>query len=179
MNDTVTIMGFIGNDPQSGKTTGGVAVLNFRVGSTQRRYDAKSGAWIDSGTNWYSVAAYRFLADHARDSLRKGDPVIVTGRLRVREWDNGSGVRGTALDLDAEAIGHDLRWGASSFMRAHRAGSGQSAQAQENTPVAQTGTDSDTWAVSGDEDVLPGSGARVKESTAGAWITDQSKEEAA
>lgn len=121
MNDTVTIMGFIGNDPQPAITGTGVSVLNFRVGSTQRRYDAKAGEWVDSGTNWYSVSAYRQLADHARDSLRKGQPVIVTGRLKVRDWDNGNGARGSALDLDADAIGHDLRWGSSAFVRPNRA----------------------------------------------------------
>ncbi|MGF6821164.1 hypothetical protein M2317_000050 [Microbacterium sp. ZKA21] len=40
----------------------------------------------------------------------------MTGRLRVRDWDNGT-ARGTSLDIDAEAIGHDLRWGTSAFVR--------------------------------------------------------------
>jgi single-strand DNA-binding protein len=125
MNDTVTIMGFIGNDPSGSATNTGVPVVNFRVGSSQRRFDRSTQTWIDTGTNWYSVSAYRQLADHARASLRKGDPVIVTGRLKLREWDNGNGTRGSALDLDAEAIGHDLRWGSSAFVRANRPQSAQ------------------------------------------------------
>jgi single-strand DNA-binding protein len=120
MNDTVTIMGRVGNDPSDGTTTTGVPVLNFRVGSSQRRFDQKSQSWIDTGTNWYSVAAYRQLAENARGCLRKGDPVIITGRLKVREWDNGNGTRGAALDIDAETIGHDLRWGSSAFVRVNR-----------------------------------------------------------
>ncbi|WP_460795633.1 single-stranded DNA-binding protein [Microbacterium sp. GXF0217] len=116
MNDTITIMGFIGNDPGGNTTATGVPVVNFRVGSSQSRYDAKSQTWIDTGTNWYNVSAYRQLAVQARASLQKGHPVIVTGRLRVRDWDNGT-ARGTSLDIDAEAIGHDLRWGTSAFAR--------------------------------------------------------------
>ncbi|UYO98510.1 single-stranded DNA-binding protein [Microbacterium sp. M28] len=116
MNDTITIMGFIGNDPGGNTTAGGVPVVNFRVGSSQSRYDAKTQTWIDTGTNWYNVSAYRQLAVQARASLQKGHPVIVTGRLRVRDWDNGT-ARGTSLDIDAEAIGHDLRWGTSAFVR--------------------------------------------------------------
>ncbi|WP_243225494.1 single-stranded DNA-binding protein [Microbacterium sp. CIAB417] len=120
MNDTITIMGFIGNDPGGNTTATGVPVVNFRVGSTQRRYDAKTQTWIDQGTNWYNVSAYRQLAVQARASLQKGHPVIVTGRLRVRDWDNGT-ARGTSVDIDAEAIGHDLRWGTSAFVRTNRA----------------------------------------------------------
>lgn len=116
MNDTITIMGFIGNDPGGNATASGVPVVNFRVGSSQSRYDAKTQTWIDTGTNWYNVSAYRQLAVQARASLQKGHPVIVTGRLRVRDWDNGT-ARGTSLDIDAEAIGHDLRWGTSAFAR--------------------------------------------------------------
>lgn len=121
MNDTVTILGFIGNDPTGSTTNTGVPVVNFRVASSRRRYDAKAETWVDAGTNWYTVSAYRQLAEHARASLRKGHPVIVIGRLKVREWDNGNGTRGSSLDIDADAIGHDLRLGTSAFVRASRA----------------------------------------------------------
>ena len=141
MNDTVTIMGFIGNDPSGSATNTGVPVVNFRVGSSQSRYDRSSQTWIDTGTNWYSVSAYRQLADHARASLRKGDPVIVTGRLKLREWDNGNGARGAALDLDAEAIGHDLRWGSSAFVRANRSSSTQTPAASASDDAAEEGMD--------------------------------------
>lgn len=135
MNDTITIMGFIGNDPGGNTTAGGVPVVNFRVGSSQSRYDAKTQTWIDTGTNWYNVSAYRQLAVQARASLQKGHPVIVTGRLRARDWDNGT-ARGTSLDIDAEAIGHDLRWGTSAFVRNRpAAGRASSSDAAESMPA--------------------------------------------
>lgn len=119
MNDTVTILGRVGADPNRSETTGGVPVVNFRVASPQRRYDAKTQAWIETGTNWYNVSAFRQLADHAKASLRQGDGVIVTGRLKLREWETG-GRKGLSADIDAETIGHDLRWGASAFVKATR-----------------------------------------------------------
>ena len=67
-------------------------------------------------TNWYTVSAFRQLAVHAQQSLHKGQRVIVTGRLRVSTWENASG-KGTSVDIDAEAIGHDLLWGTSDFRR--------------------------------------------------------------
>ena len=119
MSDTVTIIGKVGNEPTRSQTPGGVPVVNFRLASGQRRYDARSGQWIDQGTNWYSVAAFRQLAEHTKVSLRKGDSVIVTGRLKLREWEYNDR-RYSSVDIEAESIGHDLRWGTSAFAKAAR-----------------------------------------------------------
>ena len=119
MNDTVTILGRVGGDPNRSETTAGVPVVNFRVASPQRRYDSKTQAWIETGTNWYNVSAFRQLAEHAKASLRQGDGVIVTGRLKLREWETGAR-KGMSADIEAETIGHDLRWGASAFAKANR-----------------------------------------------------------
>lgn len=122
MNDTMTILGRVGADPNRSATSTGIPVVNFRVASPQRRYDSKTQSWIETGTNWYNVSAFRQLADHAKSSLRQGDGVIVTGRLKLREWESG-GRKGMSADIEAEAIGHDLRWGASAFVKASSANS--------------------------------------------------------
>lgn len=119
MSDTVTIVGKVGNEPTRSQTPGGVPVVNFRLASGQRRYDARSGQWIDQGTNWYSVAAFRQLAEHVKVSLRKGDSVIVTGRLKLREWEYNDR-KYSSVDIEAESVGHDLRWGTSAFAKAAR-----------------------------------------------------------
>lgn len=49
MNDNVTILGRVGADPKRSETTNGVAVVNFRVASPQRRFDPKTQAWIETG----------------------------------------------------------------------------------------------------------------------------------
>lgn len=121
MMDTVTIVGKVATDPNQAQTGGGVAVTNFRLASTHRRFDQSAQAWVDSGTNWYSVAAYRQLGEHAKASLRSGDSVIVTGRLRIRNWES-NGKSGTSVDIDADAIGHDLRWGTTAYRRSARSG---------------------------------------------------------
>lgn len=120
MNDTVTILGRVGGDPNRSETMTGVPVVNFRVASPQRRFDQKTQTWIETGTNWYNVSAFRQLAEHAKASLHTGDGVIVTGRLKLREWESG-GKKGLSADIDADAIGHDLRWGASAFAKARTA----------------------------------------------------------
>ena len=48
--------------------------------------------------------------------MRKGDRVVVTGKLKIRDWENGERT-GTTIEIDAEALGHDLMWGSSTFTR--------------------------------------------------------------
>ncbi|SIT73473.1 single-stranded DNA-binding protein [Microbacterium sp. RU33B] len=114
MSDTITVIGNIAGDPEHRQTAAGIAVTTFRVASSQRRFDRATGQWVEAHTNWYSVSAFRSLAQHAFRSLRKGDRVVLTGKLRVRNWDNGT-ARGTAVEIDADAIGHDLLWGTTTF----------------------------------------------------------------
>ncbi|MFJ2541836.1 single-stranded DNA-binding protein [Microbacterium sp. NPDC087589] len=119
MHDTVTIVGNVATDPTQGRTTSGIPVTNFRLASTHRRFDDATQTWVDVTTNWYSVAAFRQLAEHAKVSLRSGDSVIVTGRMKIRAWEN-NGKQGTSVDIDADAIGHDLRWGTTAYRRSAR-----------------------------------------------------------
>ncbi|MFK3679235.1 single-stranded DNA-binding protein [Microbacterium sp. NPDC090218] len=114
MIDTLTIVGRVATDPTQGQTGGGVPVTNFRVASTHRRFDSATQEWIDAGTNWFSVAAFRQLGENVRASLRTGDGVIVTGRLKIRDWES-NGKHGTSVDIEADAIGHDLRWGTTAY----------------------------------------------------------------
>lgn len=126
MNDIVTVVGRVATDPTQGQTRSGAPVTNFRLASTHRRFDDAAQQWVDGATNWYSVAAFRQLGEHAKASLRTGDSVIVTGRLRIRSWE-ANGKQGTSVDIDADAIGHDLRWGTTAYLPRTRANSATAA----------------------------------------------------
>lgn len=124
MYDTITIVGNVATDPTQGRTSGGIPVTNFRVASTHRRFDEATQTWVDVVTNWYSVAAFRQLGENAKASLRAGDSVIVTGKMKIRAWEN-NGKQGTSVDIDADAIGHDLRWGTAAYRRSTRSSAEQ------------------------------------------------------
>ncbi|GGL28029.1 single-stranded DNA-binding protein [Phycicoccus endophyticus] len=90
----------------------------FRVAQSERHPDrADPGRWTDSPPSFYDVSAFRAVGENAARSLRKGQPVVVHGRLRVRQFQRGDGSPGTAVELDAAALGHDLRWGCTSYVR--------------------------------------------------------------
>ena len=125
MNETsVTVVGNLVDDPRLRTTDTGVDVAGFRVASTARRWDRASGRWSDAGPLFLSVTCWRGLAGNAVASLRKGDPVVVTGRLSTRTYEKDGQTRSTC-ELEALAIGPDLARGTAVFRRSPRiAGTG-------------------------------------------------------
>ncbi|MEO5920321.1 MAG: single-stranded DNA-binding protein [Pseudolysinimonas sp.] len=116
MTDTISVTGLVATTPKHVVTSTGLTVTTFRLASTQRRFDRAEQKWVDGETNWYTVATFRQLATNVDASLQKGQRVIVTGRLRVRDWAVDD-KRGTNVEIDADAVGHDLSWGTTVFTR--------------------------------------------------------------
>jgi single-strand DNA-binding protein len=88
----------------------------FRIANTPRRIDAKTGEWRDGQTTYLNVVCWRKLAENAADSLRKGQAVIVIGRLTQRDSETKEGEKRTTYEIDASHCGHDLAR-AASFVR--------------------------------------------------------------
>jgi single-strand DNA-binding protein len=129
MTDTITLTGIIATDPRVVTTEAGLDIASFRLASTHRRFDRVKEEWVDGDTNWYTVTAFRALGANAGQSLHKGERVVVLGRLRVRAWEAGD-KSGTTVEVDADAIGHDLRWGRSAFVRSSSAAAAPAAGAE-------------------------------------------------
>ena len=116
MIDTLSVSGIVATTSRHIVTSEGLAITSFRLASTQRRFDKGQAQWVDIDTNWYTVVAFRQLALNAHTSLNKGDRVVATGRVKVRNWESED-KSGTAIEIEADALGHDLLWGTSSFER--------------------------------------------------------------
>ncbi|MBT2499784.1 single-stranded DNA-binding protein [Agromyces sp. ISL-38] len=116
MTDNITVTGVVGSDPKHHVTSQGLAITSFRLASTRRYFDRSKGTWEDGETNWYTVSAFRQLAFNASTSIVRGERVVVHGRLRLRAWETGE-KSGTAVEIEADAIGHDLTWGVSTFTK--------------------------------------------------------------
>jgi single-strand DNA-binding protein len=136
VTDTVTLTGVVATKPENVKTSTGLIVTNFRLASSQRRFDRAAGVWIDGDTNWYTVNAYRWLANNVANSLDKGQHIVVTGRLRVRNWTSGDR-KGTSIEVDADALGHDLSFGVSQFLRLKPAAPADQAQGVGAEPALE------------------------------------------
>ena len=137
MPDLITVTGIVATTPRHLVTSEGLPITSFRLASTQRRYDRTKSQWVDADTNWYTITGFRQLAINTIGSVNKGDRVVVTGRLRIRDWENGERT-GTTIEIDADALGHDLSWGTSSFSRSvvttNAPAEGEAATAAEEFP---------------------------------------------
>lgn len=116
MSDYQTFRGFVATDVKTSTTPGGVSTASFRLGSTARRFDRASGTWVDTHTNWFNVQGYRQLAGNMACSIKKGQCVIVVGRLKLRQWEKDGRVYHSA-EIDADSVGHDLKRGSANYIR--------------------------------------------------------------
>lgn len=114
--ETTTITGLVATTPRHLITPDGLPITSFRLASSNRRFDRASMEWVDGETNWYTITSFRTLAINTASSINKGDRIVVSGGLRIRDWDNGERV-GTSVELEASNIGHDLAWGTTTFVR--------------------------------------------------------------
>jgi single-strand DNA-binding protein len=113
----VSLTGYVATDPWSATVGDGIPKLSMRVAWTPRHMDRASGEWIDGNTSYLTVICWRKLADNAATCLRKGDPVVVKGRLEVRSYEDKAGLARTAVEVEASSIGHDLCRGVAKFQR--------------------------------------------------------------
>ncbi|MFF8377115.1 single-stranded DNA-binding protein [Streptomyces sp. NPDC015661] len=142
MNDTtVTLVGNVATAVEYRETvTGGVARFRFAV--TARRWDRERGLWSDGNTSFYTVSAWRSLGANLAASVSVGEPLVVHGRLKVREEER-DGQRKTFVDVDAVAVGHDLSRGTAAFRRAPRTERAEAKPQPEQDPwtvAAEEGT---------------------------------------
>ena len=119
MNESyVTFQGWVGGDV-SVRGTGETQCASFRVGSTPRYH--KSGTWVDGQTSWFTVNCWRGLGRNVLDSIRRGDAVVVHGRVRVDVWEREGQPNSVTWIVDATFVGHDLNRGTSRFAKTARA----------------------------------------------------------
>ena len=118
MNESyVTLQGWVGNEVDV-REVGESTCASFRVGCTPRFN--RGGTWVDGETSWYTVNCWRTLGRHVSESVRKGDAVVVHGRVRVDVWQREGQPPSTAWVVDALFVGHDLTRGTSTFLKAAR-----------------------------------------------------------
>jgi single-strand DNA-binding protein len=95
----ITIVGYLGRDPEIRYTPDGQAVCNFSIATTEKRKD-RTGEAQDI-TTWFKVTLWGRQAEVANQYLSKGKQVYLEGRLRQEEWTDREGARRTTLVVNA------------------------------------------------------------------------------
>jgi single-strand DNA-binding protein len=108
-DNTVTLVGNCGRDPEIRYTQGGQAKAEFGLAVSRRWNDRASGEQREQ-TSWFNVVVWGQLAENVAESIAKGTRVVVTGRLEQRSWETDQGEKRTVIDVVADEVAPSLRW---------------------------------------------------------------------
>jgi len=119
MNETyVTIRGRLTADPTVRTTRTGAPMTTFRIAhSARRQVQGQPGQWEDTEASFYDVVTFRSLAANIAVSVRRGHPVTVHGKQRITSWQGDDGSTRNSVEIEADAVGHDLTFGTTAFAR--------------------------------------------------------------
>ncbi|GAA3104026.1 single-stranded DNA-binding protein [Nonomuraea salmonea] len=124
MNDIyITLTGNVAAEPRQYSFDEGTRVTSLKVLTSHRYFDRKTGQWTDGEKVCFTVRCWRALGENVAASIRAGQPVVVSGKLRIREFGT-EGDRRFMPEIEASAVGHDLRWGSGVFTKPERSGIG-------------------------------------------------------
>ena len=152
----ITVIGNLTDDPELKFTPSGAPVANFTVASTPRTFDRQTNEWKDGDALFLRCAAWRNLAENVAESLTKGQRVIVTGALRVRQFERQDGSKGTSVELNVDEVGPSLKFATAKVTKATRSGSsgggfsgGGSDPWSSGQPAQQAPAAADAWNTGG------------------------------
>ena len=110
----VTIQGTVATAPVLTRQEGKKPYCRFRVAASYGQM--VSGNWVNYDTLWFTAKAWADLAEHLAQSFKRGDPVILCGRLGEEHWMR-SGQRVSSMVLHLHCAGHDLTRGEAHYTK--------------------------------------------------------------
>lgn len=106
----ITIVGNLTAEPELRTTRNGGAVANFSIASTPRTWNRNTNQFEDGQALFLRCSAWRDLASHCAQTLRKGMRVIAQGRLQQRSYQAQDGSNRTVIEMTVDEIGPSLRY---------------------------------------------------------------------
>jgi single-strand DNA-binding protein len=125
--NTVTLVGNLTDDPELRFTAQGAAVANFRIAVSKRIRDPQTNEWKDGDTSFFRVNVWRQLAENVAESLTRGTRVVVTGTLKMRQWETQEGEKRSVVEIEATEVGPSLKWATAKIEKASRQSQGGAA----------------------------------------------------
>jgi single-strand DNA-binding protein len=120
----ITVVGNLVADPELRFTPAGQPVATFRVASTPRVMDRQTNEWRDGDSLFLTCNVWRQAAENVAESLQRGMRVIVTGRLKQRNYETKEGEKRTVYEVEVDDVGPSLKNASAKVNRASR-GSGE------------------------------------------------------
>jgi single-strand DNA-binding protein len=118
----ITVVGNLVADPELRFTPAGQPVATFRVASTPRIRDNATNEWKDGDSLFLTCNVWRQAAENVAESLQRGMRVIVTGRLKQRNYDTKEGEKRTVFEVEVDDVGPSLRNASAKVNKVARSG---------------------------------------------------------
>lgn len=144
-DNSVTIVGNLVDDPELRFTRNGQAMARLRLAHSRRWQNRQSGQWEEE-SHFFTITAWRDLAENAAASLKKGMRIVVTGTLRQRSWETDAGEKRSVVEIQADELGPSLRWATAEVEKVRREGaSGGGAEGGSGASGSGGGLEEQPW----------------------------------
>jgi single-strand DNA-binding protein len=118
----ITVVGNLVDDPELRFTPAGQPVARFRVASTPRFMDRTTNEWKDGDSLFLTCNVWRQAAENVAESLTRGTRVIVSGRLKQRNYETKEGEKRTVYEIEVDDVGPSLRNASAKVNKVSRSG---------------------------------------------------------
>ncbi len=122
LQNQVTIVGNVTDDPELRFTPSGLPVANFTVAVNSRV--KKGDQWEDRNDGFFRCSCWRDMAENVAESLQKGTRVMVVGRLQEQKWEDNDGGKRSRIEIQVDEVGPTLRWATATVQKSQRSGGG-------------------------------------------------------
>lgn len=146
----ITIVGNLTAEPELRTTRNGGAVANFSIASTPRTWNRNTNQFEDGQALFLRCSAWRDLASHCAQTLRKGMRVIAQGRLQQRSYQAQDGSNRTVIEMTVDEIGPSLRYATAQVQKmqsgGYQGGNANGGGYQQPQQAQQQSQGADPWA---------------------------------
>jgi single-strand DNA-binding protein len=99
---TITAVGNLVFEPDFGVTANGISRCKMRIACNERK--KVDGEWVDGDTSFFDIIVWRGLADAAGDNFKKGQSILVVGKVKISKYEDKNGVERQSVEILAEEI---------------------------------------------------------------------------
>lgn len=99
----VTLIGNVGQDPESRAFANGDAITSFSLATSESWKDKNTGE-AKEATEWHRCVAYRRLAEVVSEYVHKGDKLFVEGKIKTRKWTDKEGSERYSTEISVDNL---------------------------------------------------------------------------
>jgi single-strand DNA-binding protein len=99
---TITAIGNLVFEPDFGVTSNGISRCKMRIACNERK--KQDGEWTDGETSFFDVIVWRGLADAAGDQFKKGQTILVVGKVKITKYQDKNGAERQGVEILADEI---------------------------------------------------------------------------